>query len=194
MAKDNRSWGYDRLAGALADLGYAISDQTVGNIPKRRGIPTALERRKATTCKEFIRSHMDVLWATDFFSTKVWTRGGLVTFYVVCFIKLDTREVHIAGVTSTPNEHWMKPIARNLRMEEWGILKPGQYLVHDGEKKFCLAFKQMIDDAGVHRVSLPPRSPWLNTLAERWVQAVKAEALSRMILLGEQSLRHVLSA
>ena len=122
MAKENRSWGYDRIAGALAELGYDISDQTVGNILTRRGIPPAPERKKTTTWKEFIRSHLHVLWATDFFSTEVWTLGGLVTFYVLFFIKLDTREVHIAGMTSTPNEQWMKQIARNLTMEEWGVL------------------------------------------------------------------------
>jgi putative transposase len=83
MAKANRGWGYDRLAGALAHLGYAISDQTVGNILKRRGIPPTPERRKTTTWKEFIRTHMDVLWATDFFTTDVWTLGGLVTYYIL---------------------------------------------------------------------------------------------------------------
>ncbi len=85
MAKENRSWGYDRIAGALADLGYEISDQNVGNILKRRGIPRAPDRKKMTTWREFIRTHMDVLWATDFFSTEVWTLGGLVTFYVLFF-------------------------------------------------------------------------------------------------------------
>jgi transposase InsO family protein len=192
MAKENRSWGSDRIAGALAELGYDISDQTGGNILTRRGIPTAPERKKTTTWREFIRSHMDVLWATDFFSTEVWTLGGLVTFYVLFFIKLDTREVHIAGITSTPNEQWMKQMARNLTMEEWGILKPGQYLIHDGDKKFCASFKDILDNSGVKRVPLPPRSPWLNAYSERWIQSVKTEALSRMILFGERSLRHVL--
>ena len=193
MAKANRSWGYDRLAGALAALGYDISDQTVGNILKRRGLPPAPERKKTSTWREFIRTHMDVLWATDFFSTEVWTLGGLVTFYVLFFIKLDTREVHIAGVTSTPNEQWMKQRARNLTMEEWGVLKPGQYLIQDGDRKFCAAFNQILDDAGVKRVPLPPRSPWLNAFAERWIQSVKTEVLSRMILFGEKSLRYVLT-
>ena len=193
MARENRGWGYDRIAGALVELGYDISDQTVGNILRRRGISTAPERKKTTTWRDFIRSHMDVLWATDFFSTEVWTLGGLVTFYILFFIKLDTREVYIAGVTATPNEQWMKQIARNLTMEEWGILKPGQYLIHDGDQKFCAAFKQLLDDSGVKRVPLLPRSPWLNGTAERWVKSVKEEALSRMILFGERSLRHVLS-
>jgi hypothetical protein len=73
MAKENRGWGYDRIAGALAELGYDISDQSVGNILKRRGLPTAPDRTKITTWKEFIRTHREVLWATDFFSTEVWT-------------------------------------------------------------------------------------------------------------------------
>jgi transposase len=77
MANENRGWGYDRIAGALAELGYNISDQTVGNILKRRGVPPAPDRQKTTTWKDFIRSHMSVLWATDFFSTEVWTLGGL---------------------------------------------------------------------------------------------------------------------
>ena len=125
MAKENRGWGYDRLAGALAHLGYEISDQTVGNILKRRGIPIAPERRKTTTWKAFIRTHMDVLWATDFFTTEVWTLGGLVTYYILFFIHLESRQVHIAGVTPHPNETWMKQMARTLTMDEWGVLKPG---------------------------------------------------------------------
>jgi transposase InsO family protein len=193
MAKANRSWGYDRLAGALAHLGYDISDQTVGNILKRQGLPPAPDRKKTTTWKEFIRSHMDVLWATDFFSTEVWTLGGLVTFYILFFIKLDTRQVHLAGVTAHPNAPWMMQVARNLTMEEWGVLKPGQYLIHDRDAKFCDAYHQIIDDAGVNRVTLPPRSPNLNAIAERWVRSVKEEALSRLILFGETSLRYVLN-
>ena len=84
-------------------------------------------------------------------------------------------------------------MARNLTMDEWGILKPGQYLIHDRDTKFCAAFKQMLDDAGVKRAPLPPRSPWLNAHAERWIQSVKTEVLSRMILFGERSLCHALS-
>ena len=87
----------------------------------------------------------------------------------------------------------MQQMSRNLTMEKWGILKPGQYLIHDGDKKFCASFKDMLDNFGVKRVPLPPGSPWLNVFAERWIQSVKAEALSKMILFGEQSLRHVLA-
>jgi transposase InsO family protein len=119
--------------------------------------------------------------------------GGLVTFYVLFFIKLDTREVHIAGMTAHPKEAWMMQIARNLTMDEWGVLKPGQYLIHDRDTKFCTAFKQILDGAGVKRLRLPPRCPNLNAIAERWVRSVKSEVLSQLILFGEPSLRHTLS-
>jgi hypothetical protein len=72
MARENRSWGYDRIAGALANLGYAVSDQTVGNILKRHGIPPAPERKQTLTWWEFVRFHLDVLLATDVFHSKIW--------------------------------------------------------------------------------------------------------------------------
>jgi putative transposase len=139
MAQENRSWGYDRIVGALANLGYTISDQTVGNILKRHGITPAPARKTTTTWKEFIRTHMDVLVATDFFTAEVWTLGGLVTYYVLFFIHLGSRQVHIAGMTPHPNAAWMVQVARNVTMEEWGVLSPGQYLLHDRDGKYCPA-------------------------------------------------------
>ena len=192
MAQENRSWGYDRMVGALANLGYTISDQTVGNILKRHGIPPA-PKRQTTTWKEFIRTHMDVLVATDFFTAEVWTLGGLVTYYVLFFIHLSSRKIHIAGVTPYPNEAWMVQVARNVTMEEWGFLSRGQYLIHDRDGKYCPAFQHIIDVARVTRVPLPPRSPNLNAYAERWIRSVKEECLSRLILFGEASLRHALT-
>jgi hypothetical protein len=85
MARENRSWDYDRIQGALMHLGCAISDQTVGNILKRHGLQPAPERKKTTTWKEFIQSHLDVLVVTDFFTTEVWTWCGLVTYDVLFF-------------------------------------------------------------------------------------------------------------
>jgi transposase InsO family protein len=193
MARENRSWGYDRIVGALANLGYTISDQTVGNILKRHGIPPAPERKSTTTWKEFIQTHLDVLVATDFFTAEVWTLGGLVTYYVLFFLHLGSRKIHVAGVTPYPNAAWMMQMARNVTMAEWGFLAPGQYLIHDRDGKYCPAFQQLIDAAGVTRVPLPPRSPNLNAYAERWVRSVKEECLSRLILCGEASLRHVLT-
>jgi putative transposase len=159
LAQENRSWGYDRIVGALANLGYTVSDQTVGNVLKRHGLPLAPERKRTTTWTEFIRTHLDVLVATDFFTAEVWTLGGLVTYYVLFFIRLGSREIHVAGVTPHPNEAWMVQMARNVTMEAWGFLSPGQYLIHDRDGKYCPAFQQLIDAAGVTRVPLPARSP-----------------------------------
>ena len=147
IARENRSWGYDRIQGALAHLGYHISDQTVGNILKRHGVQPAPERMKTTTWKEFLRSHLDVLVATDFFTTEVWTWCGLVTYYILFFLHVGSRRVHIAGATPHPNEAWMKQIARNETMAEWGFLRPGHYLIHDRDGKYCPAFQDIIDSA-----------------------------------------------
>jgi putative transposase len=192
MAGQNRSWGYDRIVGALANLGYTISDQTLGNILKRHGLPPAPERKTTTTWKEFIRTHLDVLVATDFFTAEVWTLGGLVTYYVLFFMHLGSRKVHVAGVAPHPDARWMGQIARNVTMADWGFLAPGQYLIHDRDGKYCPAFQHIIDAAGVKRVPLPARSPNLNAYAERWVRSVKEECLSRLILFGEASLCHAL--
>jgi hypothetical protein len=85
FARENSGWGYDRIVGALANLGHQVSDQTVGNILRRHGIEPAPQRGKTTTWKEFIRRHMDVLAGTDFFTVEVLTWRGLVTYYVLFF-------------------------------------------------------------------------------------------------------------
>src|SRR5882724_9970350 len=106
MARENRSWGYDRIVGALINLGYRISDQTVGNILKRHGIPPAPERKTTTTWREFIRIHMDVLIATDFFTMQVWSWFGLVSCFLF-FIPLSRRQEHEAGIALPSHTRWM---------------------------------------------------------------------------------------
>jgi transposase InsO family protein len=96
-------------------------------------------------------------------------------------------------MTPHPSETWMMQIARNVTMEEWGFLAPGQSLMHDRDGQYCPAFQQLIDTAGVKRIPLPPRSPHLHAYAERWGRSVKEECLSRLILCGEASLRHALT-
>ncbi len=148
LAQENKSWGYDRIAGALSNLGHEVSDQTVGNILKRHGIPPVPERKKTTTWTEFIRSHMEVLAATDFFTAEVWTQGGLVTYYVLFFIHLATRRVHIAGITPNPNEQWMTQVARNVTMADVGFLASSRYLIHDRDSKFCESARDTIEGVG----------------------------------------------
>src|SRR6266436_3880936 len=81
-------------------------------------------------------THMEVLVATDVFTAEVWTLGGLVTYDVLFFVHLGSRKVEIAGMTPHPNEAWMVQVARNVTMEEWGFLSPGQYLIHDRDGKY----------------------------------------------------------
>lgn len=167
MAKDNACWGYDRIVGALANLGHEVSDQTVGNVLKRHGILPAPERKKTTTWAQFIRSHMAVLAGTDFLSVEVLTHRGLLTFYVLFFIHLGSRKVEIAGIMLHPNQQWMEQIARNVTMEGWGFLGNCRYLLHDRDAKYTESFRAIIKAGGVEPVALPPRSPNLNAYSER---------------------------
>src|SRR6266478_2992385 len=89
MAKENRDWGYDRIAGALAKLGYKVCDQTIGNVLLRHAVPPAPERKRTTTWAAFIRIHLALLAGTDFFTAEVLTLRGLVTYYVLFFIHLE---------------------------------------------------------------------------------------------------------
>ena len=98
MAKENPTWGYDRIVGALANLGQRLSDQTVGNILRRHGVPPAPKRKHTTSWKDFIRAHMDVLVGADFFTVEVLTLKGLVTYYVLFFIQLESRKIGRAHV------------------------------------------------------------------------------------------------
>jgi len=193
MAQENSDWGYDRIVGAMANLGYRLSDQTVGNILQRHGISPAPERKRTTTWSDFIRAHMSVLAGTDFFSVEVLTLRGLVTYYVLFFIRLESRRVEVAGITRHPNEAWMKQIARNTTMDEWGFLEGCQYLIHDRDTKYTDSFRAIVKSGHVEPLKLPARGPNLNAYAERWVKSVKEEALSKLILFGEASLRRVLN-
>jgi len=192
MAKENSDWGYDRIVGAMANLGYTLSDQTVGNILQRYGIPPAPERKRSTTWTDFIRAHMSVLAGTDFFSVEVLTLRGLVTYYVLFFIRLESRRVEVAGITRHPNEAWMEQIARNVTMDEWGFLEGCRYLIHDRDTKYTDSFRAIVKSSHVEPLKLPARSPNLNAYAERWVKSVKEECLSKLILFGEKSLRRAL--
>jgi len=171
MAEENPGWGHDRIVGALSNLGHDVSDQTVGNVLKRDGILPAPERSKNTTWRQFVRQHLDLLVSTDFFTAEVWTCSGLVTFYVLFFLRIETGEVHIAGMTPHPNEAWMTQVARNVSMADIGFVQPGDYLIHDRDGKYCPAFLRTLEDVGVKPLALPPRSPNLNAHAERWVLA-----------------------
>ena len=130
--------------------------------------------------------------AADFFTVEVFTPAGMVCFYVLFFLHIGSRRVHIAGFTEHPTEGRMKQVARNVTMDGWGFLDGRRYLIIDRDSKFCCAFRNIVKSAGVKIIRLPPLSPDLNAYAETFVRSAKEDALSRLVLFGEDSLRRTL--
>ena len=189
MARENPTWGYDRIQGALANLGHEISDTSVGCILKAHGVDPAPDRKRESTWKSFLQAHWDVLASVDFTTIEVWTKGGLVTFYLLFVMELATRRVHFAGCTTNPHDPWMLQVARNLSDVDDGFLRGKKCLLMDRDTKFSYAFRSILEHAGVQAVRLPPRSPNLNSHVERFMRSVKDECLHRVIFFGERSLR-----
>jgi len=129
----------------------------------------------------------------DFFTVEVLTWRGLVTYYVLFFLHLETRRVSLAGVTRHPTEEWMAQIARNAVDAGSGYLSSRRYVLHDRDTKFCAEFRRTLKAGGVKCLRLPRRSPNLNAFAERWVRSVKQNCLSKLILFGEGALRRGLT-
>ena len=116
MAKENPDWGYDRIQGALANVGYHISDSTVGNILKSHRIEPAPDRKRTGSWSIYLKAHWDVLAAMDFTAVEVWTKGGLVTYYLLFVMELKTRKVHPGG-----NHHQSQRV-----LDETGCQEPDQ--------------------------------------------------------------------
>jgi putative transposase len=193
MAEENPTWGYRRIQGALANLGYPMDKITVRNILRRHHIDPAPKRREAgMNWSQFLKMHWEVLAATDFFTVEVATWPGLVTYYVLVVMELSTRQVKLAGITPHPTAAFMQQCARQLTDHVDGFLLGKRYLLHDRDNKFTDAFDQLLRDSGVEPVVLPHQSPNLNAYCERFIRSIKEEALHRFIILGEASLRHVL--
>ena len=194
MAEENPTWGYRRIQGARANLGHPIDKITVRNLLRRHPIDPAPKRREGgMSWTQFIKMHWEVLAATDFFSVEVATWHGLVTYYVLVVMELNTRRVEIAGITPHPGAAFMQQCARQLTDHFDGFLLGKRYLIHDRDTKFTEVFDQLLRDSGVEPVVLPPRSPNLNAHCERFVRSIKEEVLSRMIFMGEASLRYALN-
>jgi putative transposase len=190
MAKENPTWGYNRIQGALKNLGHDASDTTVGNILKAHGIEPAPRRKRTTTWKTFIKAHWDVLAAVDFTTVEVWTPRGLVTFYLLFVMELATRRVRFPGSTTNPDGPWMKIMARELTAADDGFLNGKKYVLMDRDTKFTTEFRQIVEDAGTECVLLPPKSPNLNANLERFFGSLKSECVHRMIFFGERSMRY----
>ena len=161
MAKENPTWGYDRIQGALANLGHEISDTTVGNILRANGIEPAPTREGTTTWKTFLQAHWESIAAIVFTTVEVWTKDGLTTFYILVAMRLNTRRVEIAGITECPDADWVGQMARNLTASG-GLLDGASHLLIDRDTKFLplRTYLEGMTDTDV--VLIPPRSPNLN--------------------------------
>ena len=189
FARENPSWGYDRIQGALANLGHSLSDSSVANILKAEGMEPAPQRKRTSSWKSFLQTHWDVLAAIDFTTIEVWSKQGLVTYYLLLVMEVATRRVHFAGCTTSPDDGWMKQAARNLTAMDAGFLQGKRYVLMDRDAKFSAAFRSTLADAGTKPVLLPPRAPNLNAHLERFHRSLKEECLERLILFGDGALR-----
>jgi hypothetical protein len=97
------------------------------------------------------------------------SREPQLGLHVLFFMHVDTRRVHLAGMTLTADERWMKQIGRNLTMEGWGFLQGRRYLILDRDSRFTAAFWAIVADSGTKVLRLPLRSPNLNAYCKRWV-------------------------
>jgi transposase InsO family protein len=192
MAKENATWGYTRLRGALFNLGHEVGRNTIKRILLEAGMEPAPERSKRTSWSDFLRAHWGAIAAMDFFTVEVVTWTGLVRFHILFVIDLATRRVEIAGIVEQPHEAWMKQQARNLTDAVDGFLLKHRYVIMDRDPLFCHSFRETLKTSGVRPVRLPPRSPNLNAYAERWIGSVRRECLARVIPLGERHLRQII--
>ncbi len=129
-----------------------------------------------------------------FFHCRSGSAVGLVTYYVLFFMELRTRRVHIVGITPTPDGRFMLKVARNLTDAFDGFLLGKQYLILDRDGKYTEEFRDFLTDAGTNIVRLPARSPNLNAFCERYVLSIKTECLERMVFFTEASLRRAVSS
>jgi putative transposase len=136
-----------------------------------------------------LKAHLGSISATDFFTVEVLTLGGLVRYFVLFVIDIETRRVQIAGIVRQPHGAWMKQIARNLTDNVDGFLGGKRYLIHDRDPLFTDEFRELLRAAGVNCLKLPAHSPNLNAFAERFVLSIKSECLDKLVLLGERHLR-----
>ena len=190
MAAENPSWGYGRIHGELKKLKYDVSWQTVRRVMLDHGLLPAPDKPYKTTWKTFLQSHWECITACDFFTVEAWGLKGLTRYLVFFVIELSTRKVEIAGIHADPCETQMRQWARNLTDAEDGFLKDKRILIHDRDPLFTKKFRETLGAAGVRCLKLPRWSPNLNPYSESWVRSIKSACLNKMILFGEQGVRH----
>jgi putative transposase len=144
LAKENPRWGYQRIKGELQRLGVRVSATAIRTTLRRHGLDPA-PRRMATTWRAFLHRQAAGIVACDFFTVDtVWLRR----LYVLFFIELDTRRVHLAGVTAHPDSAWVTQQARNLLLVLGERGRPVRFLLRDRDAKFCRSFDDVFRSEG----------------------------------------------
>jgi putative transposase len=188
LAEENPTWGYRRIAGELQRLGITVAPSTVWAILKEMGIDPP-PRRTGMTWTAFLRSHAQGILACDFFTVET---ALLRRLYVLFFIELQTRRVHLGGVTANPTADWTTQQARNLTM----VLGEGgerfRFIIRDRDAKFSASFDEVFQTEGVEVIRAPIRAPQANAIAERFVGTVRRECLDRMLTLSRRHLEAML--
>ena len=188
LGRENPRWGYQRIRGELLKLGIRVSATTVRTILLRHGMNPA-PRRAGPTWAEFLRSQAAGILATDFFTVETIS---LKTLYVLFFIELSSRRVHLAGVTAHPDSAWVTQQARNLAIEE--RLSGVRFLLRDRDAKYSGPFDAVLRAEGVRIIRTPIRAPRANAFAERFVRTVRRECLDHVLIYDRRHLERVLGA
>jgi putative transposase len=186
LAGENPGWGYQRIAGELRKLGLPVSPSTIRRILLANRLGPA-PRRTGPSWRQFLRQQAASMLACDFFTVETIS---LRRFYVLFFIELGSRRVHLAGCTTNPSGAWVTQQARNLSFT--GIFERIRFLIHDRDSKFSSAFDEVFWSEGIKVIHTPIRAPQANAYAERFVRTVRAECLDWLLIIGRRHLETVL--
>jgi transposase InsO family protein len=169
-------------------VGVRVSATTVAEILRQADVPPAGAR--AGLCwREFLRAQAQSMIACDFFTVETLRLGRL---YVLFFIELGSRRVHLAGCTANPSGTWTAQQARQLAWSLSERLTPIRFLVHDRDSKFSRVFDEVFRSEGVEIIRTPFRAPQANAFAERWVGTVRRDCLDRILIVNRRHLERVL--
>jgi putative transposase len=193
MAREEETWGYSRIRGALKNLGHKIGRNTIKRILQEHGIDPAPERGKRMRWAKFIKAHLGVLVGMDFFTVEAVTWLGLLRYHVLFAIDIATSRVEILGMAVNPGGAWMEQIARNLVDAFDGFLLGKRYVLADRDPLHTEGFREILKDRGAKVLRLPAKSPNLNAFAERFVLSIRTECLNRIVPLGEAHLRRAIT-